>query len=131
MTKAIYLNDWKDSEREGMKTDFNIDESYLDGVEILLASYTYEDYEGEAFVLFRKDDKLYEINGSHCSCCGLEAQDYTGENVTTQWEPEGTSVESLLKRLNEGKLGVDFYDRSTFADELRSVLKELTEKNNV
>lgn len=130
MTKAIYLNDWKDSEREGMMFDFNIDEFDLDGVEILLASYTYEDYEGEAFVLFRKDDKLYEVNGSHCSCYGLEAQDYSGGNVTTQWEPEETSVESLLKRLNEGKLGVDFYDRNTFATELCEVLKELMEKNN-
>ena len=131
MTKAIYLNDWKDSEREGMKTDFNIDESYLDGVEILLASYTYEDYEGEAFVLFRKCGKLYEVNGSHCSCYGLEAQDYSGNNETTQWEPEETSVESLLKRLNEGELGISFYGSSVFASELREVLKELTEKNNV
>lgn len=49
---TIYLNDWKNTGIDGMKRDFNIDESYLEGVEILLASYTYQNYEGNAFVFF-------------------------------------------------------------------------------
>jgi hypothetical protein len=56
--------------------------------EVLIAIYTYEDYWGSAFVLFERDGKLYEVNGSHCSCYGLE----------TQWEPEETSWPALRMR---------------------------------
>lgn len=85
------------------------------GVEILLASYTYENYSGDAFVLFRRDGKLYEVNGGHCSCYGLE----------DQWLPEETSKEELLKRLNDGRLGASGYSGNEFAGELRTVLDNL------
>ena len=64
---------------------------------ILFATYTYENYEGSAWVLFynEEDGKLYEVNGSHCSCYGLEGQ----------WEPEETTLDALALRLKEGKLG--------------------------
>lgn len=47
---------------------------------ILYADYTYENYSGDAFVLgFDKElNQFFEVNGSHCSCYGLEGQ----------WEPE-------------------------------------------
>lgn len=82
--------------------------------EVLLASYTYEDYEGDAFVLFRKGDKLYEVSGGHCSCYGLEGQ----------WEPEETNVESLLHRVKEGTLGLGGWRErhNVFADELTDIL---------
>jgi hypothetical protein len=91
------------------------DEKYQ--VNILLASYTYEDYSGDAFVLFEKERKLFEVNGGHCSCYGLE----------NQWKPESTTVESLLHRLNEGTLGLATWDdkRNVFARELRQVLATL------
>lgn len=60
--------------------------------ELLLATYTYEDYSGDAFVLFQRDGKLYEVHGSHCSCNGLE----------DQWEPEQTTWEALALRPREG-----------------------------
>jgi hypothetical protein len=56
--------------------------------EILFASYENQDYDGDAFVLFRKDGKLYEVHGSHCSCYGLEEC----------WQPEETTVEALAER---------------------------------
>jgi hypothetical protein len=74
--------------QEAMIHDFEIDMSVLEGCEVLLASYNQECYEGSAFVLYRKDGKLYEVNGSHCSCFGLEGQ----------WEPEETSIDALRKR---------------------------------
>ena len=55
---------------------------------ILLASYDNEDYEGAAYVLFERGGKLWEVNGSHCSCYGLEGQ----------WDPEETSWEFLANR---------------------------------
>jgi hypothetical protein len=56
--------------------------------EILFASYGGGMYEGDAVVLYRKDGKLYEVQGSHCSCYGLE----------NQWEPEETSIAALALR---------------------------------
>ena len=84
----MYLNDWSESKEVGMCGDFQIEEPALNGLNILLATYTYEDYSGDAFVLFEKDGKLFEVNGGHCSCYGLEGQ----------WEPEETTSEALLTR---------------------------------
>lgn len=130
--KPIFLENWSEentkdlawkSEKAGpiehIKSDFEITDDELEGVEILLAFYTYEDYSGDAFVLFRKNGKLFEVNAGHCSCYGLEHQ----------WEPEETIIESLEHRLNEGNLGVDTWwgnePRNKFANELREVLAEL------
>ena len=81
-------------------------------INVLLAIYTYEDYDGSAFVLFERDDVLYEVNGGHCSCYGLE----------DQWEPEETSVEALRKRMNDGNLGSGY--GGNFADDLRKILNK-------
>ncbi|WP_408953021.1 hypothetical protein [Lysobacter sp. Hz 25] len=83
------------------------------GVEILLASYAYECYSGNAFVLFRHDGNLYEVNGSHCSCYGLEGQ----------WSPEETTAAALRHRVVHGDLGG--YGDNRFADELLTVLDRL------
>jgi len=56
--------------------------------QILFASYGGRSYEGDAWVIFTKDRKLYEVNGSHCSCFGLEGQ----------WKPEETSWEAIAMR---------------------------------
>jgi hypothetical protein len=115
----MYLHDWSETGLEGMKSDFGISDADLQGVNILLASYTYEDYSGDAFVLFEKDGKLFEVNGSHCSCYGLESCGI-GRDETTQWQPEETTKEALIHRLTDGYLG-----RNEFADELRQVLDQL------
>lgn len=87
-----------------------------DDIEILLAWYGYGDYEGDAFVLFRKDGKLYEVNGGHCSCNGLEGQ----------WDPEETSIEALRFQLDKGTRFSDYYDGYQQAkEELTAVLEEL------
>ncbi len=85
------------------------------GFEILLASYVYHDYDGCAFVLARKEGKLYEVNASHCSCYGLE----------DQWVPEETTSLALRHRMKEGRLGRDYEGTNIFADELTTVLDEL------
>ncbi len=113
----MFLNDWKDSGLEGMKADFGIDDAALEGATVLLASYTYEDYSGDAFVLFERGGKFYEVNGSHCSCYGLSESSYSGD-TTTQWQPEETTVEALRHRLEKGHVG-------EIADALRQVLDTL------
>lgn len=104
----MYLNNW-DSEEE-MKKDFEITAADLEGAEVLLASYGTPSYEGYAFVLFERAGKLYEVNGSHCSCYGLEGQ----------WIPEETRKEALLERMDKGTLGNG--EEGPFADELRALL---------
>jgi hypothetical protein len=117
----MFLNDWNNLEE--MKADFwprhddsNKLTNELDGVTVLLASYETASYEGYAFVLFERDRKLYEVNGSHCSCYGLEGQ----------WEPEETTVEALRRRMEEGKLGNGERNENSFAYELRKVLDGLS-----
>lgn len=83
-------------------------------VEVLLASYAQGGYEGDAFVLFRKDGQLFEVNAGHCSCHNLEGQ----------WEPESTTVEALRHRLEQGSLGREGRI-NVFADELKQVLDGL------
>lgn len=75
---------------EDVVSNFNLSPEQLEGVEILYAIYDSADYEGWAQVIFRKDGKLYEVHGSHCSCYCLE----------DQWSPEETLVEALLMRPN-------------------------------
>ncbi len=81
-------------------------------INVLLAFYEYANYEGWAFVLFERNDVLYEVNGSHCSCYGLE----------DQWNPEETSVEALRHRMVKGNLGSGYY--GNFAGELQKILNK-------
>jgi len=60
------------------------------GIEFIYASYDVEGYEGYAHVIYRLNGKLYEVNGSHCSCYGLEGQ----------WSPEENDLAALLLRPN-------------------------------
>lgn len=67
---------------------FEVEVNDQEGIEIIYANYNNEGYEGDAFVLFRRGGKLFESNGEHCSCYGLEGQ----------WSPEETSLEALRLR---------------------------------
>lgn len=80
----------------------------LKGVNLLFSYYCYENYEGDAFVLFEKEGKLYEVNGSHCSCYGLERQ----------WSPEEVMPEELEHRLLEGTFGENWLGENKFKKEL-------------
>ena len=81
-------------------------------INILFASYGSGNYEGDAFVLFERDGKLYEVNGSHCSCHGLEGG----------FAEEETTIEAIAHRLIKGKLGRDSGCDNDFAIELKQFL---------
>jgi hypothetical protein len=107
----MYLNDWKEGGFHSMAIDFGKDPDSREfaGIEVLIASYTYENYSGDAFVLYRKNGNLYEVNGGHCSCFGLE----------DQWEPEETSVAALRARFTR------YGPPDEYAKELKNVLNEI------
>ena len=75
---------------EDVSKEFYINQSELDLIEIVYAQYDCENYEGYAHLIFIKDGLLFEVNGSHCSCNGLEGQ----------WYPEETTLNALLARPN-------------------------------
>ena len=107
------LNDWSESTPIDIFREFDVPP--IEDVEILLASYSRDNYEGDAFVLFKQKGKLWEVNGSHCSCFELEGQ----------WDPEETTVESLRHRMLEGTLGNYEYAGNIFKTELEQVLNQL------
>ena len=131
----MYLNNWKDGKADDVFADFDgtrwdsypndkdpvplAEKPPFAGAEILLASYGTPDYEGYAFVLFRRDGKLWEVNASHCSCYGLEGQ----------WQPEETTVDALRRRVKEGTLGQGEYEGNPFPAELLQVLDGLERPN--
>jgi len=111
--KQIFLGIFKDE--QSIIDGFQLDDDDLYNITILFAVYIYENYYGRAFVLFEIDGKLYEVNGEHCSCYGLEGQ----------WEPEETTIEDIKYRLTEGELGYDSYDgENYFRNELIDYIGE-------
>lgn len=82
------------------------------GMTVLLASYDRE-WSGDAFVLFEREGRLWEVNATHRSgeCLG-------------PWEPEETTVDALRHRLQLGELGKDPHGvGNSFDAELERVLK--------
>jgi hypothetical protein len=116
-TPSIYLNNW--SSKEDMVCDFaegktevmNLAQELMDA-HIILATYGHESYEGYAFVLYEKDGEFYEVNGSHCSCYGLEGQ----------WSPEETTLADIAHRIVNGRLGHDDYGSQQFSVELANAI---------
>ena len=107
-----YNDNWDDF--IGMMQDFQEDPDRWKDINVLFAKYSYGCYEGDAFVLFEQNGKLYEVNGGHCSCYGLEGQ----------WDPEPTSVEAVRHRIEHGTLGL-YEDDDNFVNELKATLDKL------
>jgi len=106
----MYLENF--SNLDDVLREFCVSSKEYNDINVLLAIYTYEDYDGSAFVLFERDGVLYEVNGGHCSCYGLE----------DQWDPEETSVEALRHRMENGYFGGTYqYD---YRNELQKVLNK-------
>lgn len=109
-----YLNNWSNATKDEILDEFEYigDRSKIN---ILFASYTYESYEGEAFLIVEKDNMLYEVNASHCSCYGLE----------NQFDLEETSIQAIEHRLqNSTRFGNSYWDtKNIFRNELIDFIK--------
>lgn len=126
--KQVFLNDLSSVEsliksfwdkEEGDSWGFHEYAGELEDIEWIFATTSYRDYSGDAFVLFKRNGKLWEVNGGHCSCYGFEGQ----------WSPEETTVASLSDRLNHKEFGMysSYGDtpENEFANELRQFLSEI------
>jgi len=86
---------------------FRLDPGYLKKNDLITiyAQYNYEDYSGGAFLLFwhKKSNRIFEVNGSHCSCYGLEGQ----------FTLEPTKLRSVVMRESSGRY--NYKDIAKFA----------------
>lgn len=91
---GIFKGCWCWDDAQAVFDDFEVSDEDQNFVkQILFANYDYECYEGDAHVVFiGQDGKLYEVNGSHCSCYGLEGQ----------WDIEETSLEYFEELVSRG-----------------------------
>jgi len=75
--------------------------------QVLLADYYTGNYEGDALVVYRQGDKYFTVEGSHCSCFGLEGQ----------WKPEEydekTFSEMVGRKLGGYRQNYDGYGADT------------------
>lgn len=145
--EPVYLNDWSDrfgviadfeevymtkEEFEALEPPYSNNEYWVEKKEamkkaldkhkntnILFASYGCANYSGDAWVLFEQDGSLYEVNGGHCSCYGLEGQ----------WNPEEVILKELENRLLNGTFGEDDYAENVFKEKLCNFLGVEFKKN--
>jgi hypothetical protein len=127
--EPVYLNDFTNREDvigEFSGYNYNWNEEFtekinkeFENVNILFASYGCANYSGDAFVLFEEDGELYEVNGGHCSCYGLE----------DQWNPDLVMLEELEHRLVNGSFGEDNWSDNNFKEELCKFLGVEFKKN--
>lgn len=91
-------------------SNFNITNQKVDDMVVLFAAYNFEYYDGFALVIYVQNGKFYIVEGSHCSCFGLE----------DQWNPDEMPIEALLHMADKG-LGMLNDYKSEFKDSLRIV----------
>lgn len=113
-----YLNDWKNSTKDEILDEFEF-EGNREELNVLFATYTYEDWEGDAFLIVEKNNQLYEVNAWHCSCYELEQQ----------FDLEETSIEALEEYL-KGDKGLDYWNKNNiYRDELVEFIKQYKRGN--
>lgn len=74
---------------EDVRNEFHVSLTDLFPTErqMVFAWYGVGGYDGSALVVFKIKGQYYQVEGSHCSCYGLE----------NQWEPDPVSKEQLKK----------------------------------
>jgi hypothetical protein len=75
------------------EVQINFDTDTPEPDEVFYAWYDVDGYDGRAVVLYRTGSKFYYVDGSHCSCYGLE----------DQWEPEEYDAKTFIEMLRKGE----------------------------
>ena len=55
-------------------SEFKIPPEKLLDTEVIIAVYERGTWDGNAMVAFQRNEKVFIVHGSHCSCYGLEGQ---------------------------------------------------------
>ena len=107
---------------EEIQREFDIADSVLVPTEdqLFYSAYEDENYEGNALVIYERNGYVFEVQGAHCSCYGLEGQ----------WDPEETSWETLYKQLSRSDYA--YYKwRETLLPLVEGRLRELSAKKEL
>lgn len=67
-----YQGDWTGGGWAKVQEDFAC--GFPEPEIVVLAAYVYEDYSGDAWVVYFDKGRFFEVHGGHCSCYGLERQ---------------------------------------------------------
>lgn len=105
--KQVYFNEFATTKWGGVQEEF--DTNFPEPANVLYADYEYQNYEGEANVIWQEDDgSISYVSGGHCSCYGLEGQ----------WEVETYPEETIRKMIQRAResdnkwskyvLGIDY-----------------------
>jgi hypothetical protein len=88
----------------------------LNESKVYLAWYGYGSYSGSSWVIYEHKGKLYEVNGGHCSCYGLEGQ----------WDPEETDWRAIAMRdYND----YEYDDHHTVNEYVKELCKKMLDSN--
>ena len=111
--EPVYLGSWEQEKFEGLASSFRFEKYHPEykNINILFAYYGNFSEGGDAFVLFEKYGKLFEVNVTHCSCYGIEGD----------FEPEETTLQALMARLIDGNMGASF-GSNDYANELKEFI---------
>lgn len=81
------FSNWEDVQREFCTGE-------AEPEEVIYARYDYQDYSGDATVVYRNGKKFSIVEGGHCSCFGLETQfeptDYTKDEILAALDRRAT-----------------------------------------
>ena len=113
MSKGNFLQNF--GSVEDICKAYDVDSSVLKDAKIYIAWYGYGNYCGSSFVLFEQNGKLYEVNGSHCSCNGLEGQ----------WDAEETSWEVVKGYINDYRFDGEYEG----SEEARNLLTKIVDEH--
>ncbi|MCK5610817.1 hypothetical protein KAR91_53585 [Candidatus Pacearchaeota archaeon] len=99
--------------REHLLGEWEVPKEELDKYEILFALVDYPSYEGSAYLILREKatGKLYDANGSHCSCHGFEGQ----------FKPQETDPQAFCKY----DFYLDDHDKGEVLKSLKALAIEL------
>jgi hypothetical protein len=81
---------------EDVFQNFSVSDADREGVGIFFAVYDTPPYEGYALVIFVRNGKFYVVEGSHCSCYGLEGQ----------WTPDEVDLRVLFHMAQNAEGGL-------------------------
>ncbi len=90
---------------DNVLSQFGVEKSEVSNAVPIFAAYDIDGYEGTASVVYVEDGKFWLVDGSHCSCYGLE----------DQWEPEETPYEVLEHLAEKGNYMFSVYKKEFMA----------------
>lgn len=96
--EPVFLEEFKNQEQVFSEFDAK---DLITTERVLFAAYTNYSYEGEAYVLFERKGKLYEVFAYYCSCC-------SSYELEGQWSEKEVILIDLENKLHDDSFASDY-----------------------